>query len=117
MQCVGELQADSQDIKGSIVEFCGDQDGSRFIQQKLENQADENRKLILEEIEPNIYALMSDVFGNYVIQKLFEVCNQQEKAMLGSKMEGNVLQLSSQMYGCRVSDWYLSVSDIETRHD
>jgi pumilio RNA-binding family len=57
----------------------------------------------LAEIEPDIFALMSDVFGNYVIQKLFEVCNQQEKAMLGAKMEGQILKLSSQMYGCRVS--------------
>lgn len=85
------------------MEFCGDQDGSRFIQQKLDHATEEKRKKLLQEIEPDIYALMSDVFGNYVVQKLFEVCDQQEKATLAGKMEGHVLELSHQVYGCRVS--------------
>ncbi|EIW70182.1 hypothetical protein TREMEDRAFT_29689 [Tremella mesenterica DSM 1558] len=90
------------EIKGQLAEFCGDQHGSRFIQQKLENATEAERRQILEELEPNVYQLMTDVFGNYVIQKLFEVCDQTEKAGLAKKMEGHVLQLSMQMYGCRV---------------
>jgi hypothetical protein len=57
----------------------------------------------MNEIEPNLFALMMDVFGNYVIQKLFEVCDQSQKAEIGNKMEGNVFKLSMEMYGCRVS--------------
>jgi hypothetical protein len=86
-----------------MVEFCGDQHGSRFIQQRLEQGTEDDRALVLSEIEPNIFALMMDVFGNYVIQKLFEVCDQGQKAVLASKMEGNVVKLSLEMYGCRVS--------------
>jgi hypothetical protein len=85
-----------------MVEFCGDQHGSRFIQQRLESGNEEDRALALGEIEPNIFALIMDVFGNYVIQKLFEVCDQSQKARLASKMEGNVVKLSLEMYGCRV---------------
>lgn len=58
---------------------------------------------MFDEIMPNAYQLMTDVFGNYVIQKLFEHGDQQQKAALAKKMEGHVLQLSMQMYGCRVS--------------
>lgn len=57
---------------------------------------------MFDEIMPNAYQLMTDVFGNYVIQKLFEHGDQAQKAALASKMETHVLQLSMQMYGCRV---------------
>lgn len=87
-----------------MVEFCGDQHGSRFIQQRLEQGQDEDRATVLAEIEPDTFALMMDVFGNYVIQKLFEVCNQGQKVQLAAKMEGNVFKLSLEMYGCRVSE-------------
>lgn len=100
--CTAHHTLMQQDISGHMVEFCGDQHGSRFIQQRLEQGNDEDRALVIDEIEPNTFALMMDVFGNYVIQKLFEVCNQAEKAKLADKMEGNVYKLSLEMYGCRV---------------
>ena len=61
-----------KDITGYIVEFSGDQHGSRFIQQKLETAADDEKQLVFTEILPSALELMTDVFGNYVIQKFFE---------------------------------------------
>ncbi|GJJ70192.1 pumilio RNA-binding family [Entomortierella parvispora] len=90
------------DIAGSVVEFSGDQHGSRFIQQKLETATDEEKTMIFEEIMPQALQLMTDVFGNYVIQKFFEYGPQDQKAQLAKKMEGHVLSLALQMYGCRV---------------
>ncbi|WVQ78476.1 hypothetical protein IAT38_000562 [Cryptococcus sp. DSM 104549] len=90
------------DIFGHIVEFAGDQHGSRFIQQKLETATPEDRQKLFDEILPNAYQLMTDVFGNYVTQKMFEHGDQIQKAALAKKMEGHVLALSMQMYGCRV---------------
>ncbi|TPX33859.1 hypothetical protein SmJEL517_g03374 [Synchytrium microbalum] len=91
-----------RDIVGSIVEFSGDQHGSRFIQQKLETASSEDKQMVFEEILPNALQLMTDVFGNYVIQKFFEHGNQIQKQVLGKQMETHVLSLSLQMYGCRV---------------
>lgn len=52
---------------GHVVEFSGDQHGSRFIQQKLETATSEERQLIFDEIVPqNALQLIQDVFGNYV---------------------------------------------------
>ncbi|WWC60863.1 uncharacterized protein I303_103439 [Kwoniella dejecticola CBS 10117] len=90
------------DIFGHIAEFSGDQHGSRFIQQKLETATLEDRQKLFDEIMPNAYQLMTDVFGNYVTQKMFEHGDQKQKAALAKKMEGHVLALSMQMYGCRV---------------
>ncbi|KAJ3005157.1 mRNA binding protein puf3 [Thoreauomyces humboldtii] len=91
-----------RDIVGSIVEFSGDQHGSRFIQQKLETANSEEKQMVFDEILPNALQLMTDVFGNYVIQKFFEHGNQIQKQILAKQMESHVLSLSLQMYGCRV---------------
>lgn len=56
-----------QDIFGHIVEFSGDQHGSRFIQQKLEDATDEEKQRVFDEIVPiKTTQLIQDVFGNYV---------------------------------------------------
>ncbi|KIK96804.1 hypothetical protein PAXRUDRAFT_137657 [Paxillus rubicundulus Ve08.2h10] len=92
-----------RDIFGYVVEFSGDQHGSRFIQQKLESATSEEKQVVFDEIVPdNALQLIQDVFGNYVIQKLFEHGTQVQKTVLANTMEGHILPLSLQMYGCRV---------------
>ncbi|KAK0645954.1 armadillo-type protein [Cercophora newfieldiana] len=89
-------------IYDHIVEFSGDQHGSRFIQEKLESANSDEKDQVFREIEPNALQLMRDVFGNYVIQKFFEHGNQVQKKVLASAMKGKVIDLSLQMYACRV---------------
>lgn len=90
------------DIYENVVEFAGDQHGSRFIQQKLETANSEVKDRVFRELEKNALQLMQDVFGNYVIQKFFEHGDQKQKANLAGKMKGHVFALSNQMYACRV---------------
>lgn len=91
-----------KDIYNHIVEFSGDQHGSRFIQLKLETANSDEKDQVFREIHPNSIQLMTDVFGNYVIQKFFEHGNQSQKKILANQMRNHVLTLSLQMYGCRV---------------
>ncbi|KAK9488899.1 armadillo-type protein [Lipomyces starkeyi] len=91
-----------KDIYGHVVEFSGDQHGSRFIQQRLETANSDEKETIFNEIRSNSLQLMTDVFGNYVIQKFFEHGNQMQKTILAKQMEGHIINLSLQMYGCRV---------------
>ena len=93
---------DFKDIYNHIVEFSGDQHGSRFIQLKLETANSDEKEQVFREIHPNSIQLMTDVFGNYVIQKFFEHGNQSQKKILANQMKNHVLTLSLQMYGCRV---------------
>ena len=61
-----------KDIFGYVVEFSGDQHGSRFIQQKLETATSEEKQIVFEEIVPdNALQLIQDVFGNYVANPPF----------------------------------------------
>jgi mRNA-binding protein PUF3 len=91
-----------RDIYNHVVEFSGDQHGSRFIQQKLETANSDEKDQVFREIEPNAIQLMKDVFGNYVVQKFFEHGNQVQKRLLAEKMKGKVVDLSIQVYACRV---------------
>lgn len=98
----GNKRYELKDIYNHVVEFSGDQHGSRFIQQKLETANSDEKEQVFREIQPNCLQLMTDVFGNYVVQKLFEHGNQTQKKILANQMRGHVLALSTQMYGCRV---------------
>ncbi|KAL4884077.1 armadillo-type protein [Aspergillus karnatakaensis] len=91
-----------KDIYGSIVEFSGDQYGSRFLQQKLETANSDEKEKVFREIEENTMPLALDIFGNYVIQKLFEHGNQAQKKQMAERMKGQIYSLSMAAYGCRV---------------
>ncbi|CAK7211922.1 mRNA binding protein puf3 [Sporothrix curviconia] len=91
-----------RDIYGHIVEFSGDQHGSRFIQSKLETANSDDKEHIFREISANALVLMRDVFGNYVVQKFFEHGSQVQKKYLAEQMRGKMVELSTQAYACRV---------------
>jgi mRNA-binding protein PUF3 len=91
-----------RDIYDHVVEFSGDQHGSRFIQSKLETANSDEKEVLFKEIGPNAVQLMKDVFGNYVIQKFFAHGNQIQKKVLAGHMKGKMVDLSLQMYSCRV---------------
>nr|XP_043620566.1 pumilio homolog 5-like [Erigeron canadensis]XP_043620567.1 pumilio homolog 5-like [Erigeron canadensis] len=103
------------DILGNIVEFCGDQHGSRFIQQKLEICSNEEKECVFKEVLPNASSLIIDVFGNYVIQKFFEYGSGEQRRELANQLEGQILPLSLQMYGCRVIQKALDVIELEQK--
>lgn len=85
--------------KGHVIEFCLDQNGSRFIQQRLEVADAVEKRAVMNEVVPSIKELQNDVFGNYVIQKLFEFGNDEIRAGLKNTLKGNMMLLSLQMYG------------------
>jgi pumilio RNA-binding family len=90
------------DIKGHVVQFCQDQNGSRFIQQRLEIGDDVEKLIVMTEVLPEVVRLRNDVFGNYVVQKLLGFGTDKMKEDLRHTMTGEMVQLSMQIYGCRV---------------
>ena len=98
-------------IEGHVVEFCQDQNGSRFIQQRLEMGNVAEQLLVMQEVLPAIRRLRNDVFGNYVVQKLLDFGTPTMKAEIRDTLEGEMLQLSLQMYGCRVVQKALEALD------
>lgn len=66
----------SEYAKGHIVEFCKDQNNSRFIQQGLEIRDESEKEMVMIEVLPKVGLLINDVFGNYVVQKLWDFGNE-----------------------------------------
>ncbi|MFS7962919.1 putative armadillo-like helical, pumilio domain-containing protein [Helianthus anomalus] len=57
--------------------------------------------MVFNEIMPQAYSLMTDVFGNYVVQKCFEHGSATQIRELAEQLTGHVLTPSLQMYGWR----------------
>jgi len=102
------------DIKGHVPEFCQDQNGSRFIQQRLEIGDQAEKQRVLQEVLEHMERLRNDVFGNYVVQKLFDFGTLEMKSDLCASLKGDMVHLSLQMYGCRVVQKALEVVDEHT---
>jgi hypothetical protein len=86
------------------VEFCQDQNGSRFIQQRIEVGNTGEKEAVMTEVLPAVRRLRNDVFGNYVVQKLLDFGTPHMKADLCGTLQGEMLQLSLQMYGYVMHD-------------
>jgi pumilio RNA-binding family len=100
-------------IEGYVVEFCQDQSGSRFIQQRLEMGDHFEQQIVMKEVLPAIRRLRNDVFGNYVLQKLLDFGTSKMKCDIRDTLEGEMLPLSLQVYGCRVVQKALEALDEE----
>lgn len=90
-----------KDVIGHVDVFCGDQAGSRLIQEMIESASNEDKEAIFQEMLPNTIPLCLDPFGNYVIQKFFEYGVQRQKQELASQMKGKIVDLSKHAFGCR----------------
>jgi len=93
----------SQLVEAGVIEkLARDQNGSRFIQQRLETASLQDKEGVFRQIQRNALALCEDVFGNYVIQKFFEHGTDTHRIELAQIIRGRVLPLTKSMYGCRV---------------
>eukprot|EP01063_Lacrimia_lanifica_P019313 TRINITY_DN2648_c0_g1_i1.p1 TRINITY_DN2648_c0_g1~~TRINITY_DN2648_c0_g1_i1.p1 ORF type:complete len:894 (+),score=235.46 TRINITY_DN2648_c0_g1_i1:465-3146(+) len=103
---VSSRQWDIAALRGHMVEFAKDQDGSRLIQRRLADHDPRGEHdavdMVYQELSAEGLPLMTDVFGNYVIQKILEHGTDRHREGIIGKMEGNVVKLTLQTYGCRV---------------
>lgn len=98
-----------------ICAISRDQDGSRYLQRKLESALEEEINYTFQEIKSSIKDLVTDLFGNYVIQKFLEIGNINQQEKIFKVLEDNVIPYSLHMYGCRVIQKALECSSINKR--
>ncbi|KAI5188715.1 pumilio RNA-binding family [Nematocida sp. AWRm77] len=92
-----------------------DQEGSRFIQKKLDVASSEEIDFTFQEIKKHIGELITDLFGNYVIQKFLEIGTLAQKKEILDAMEDSVIPLALHMYGCRVVQKALECKEINKK--
>eukprot|EP00759_Apiculatamorpha_spiralis_P058987 PhF_6_TR955/c2_g1_i1/m.1786/K17943/PUM; pumilio RNA-binding family len=99
------------DLRGHIVEFSKDQEGSRFIQRQTDVATNEARAMVADEVVPVARDLTMDVFGNYVVQKTLEYGTEAVCKKIINALLGDILTLTLHTYGCRVVQRALEVAD------
>ena len=99
---VSQSREAPHDIGMMCVALCKDQEGSRFIQKKLEEWNNEQTSAFFLSICDNSYELSTNLFGNYVIQKIIPLLKEDELFKLILQFFGQICELSLHIYGCRV---------------
>lgn len=90
------------DCKNRIYSMCKDQNGCRFLQKVLEEDATGYAcDLIYEEVVPHIAELMLDPFGNYLCQKLIEKCTVEQRIALIGDVSSHLVKISKNIHGTR----------------
>ncbi|CAD7929555.1 unnamed protein product [Amoebophrya sp. A120] len=105
------MKKELNEILPHVVEFCKDQYGSRYIQQKLQVSAAHEKQAFYLALKPHVRDLVLDPFGNYVVQKFFERGNREHREGLASELRGLALGLSYHMFGCWVMQRLMEVLD------
>ncbi|CAD0113019.1 unnamed protein product, partial [Aureobasidium uvarum] len=90
-----------QELIGEIYGLCKDQHGCRYLQKKLEENDDENIRLIFEETNPHMIELMTDPFGNYLCQKLLEYANDDQRTVLIRAAAPSMVKIALNQHGTR----------------
>lgn len=110
----GSTTWELSDVFGSLKEFSADQEGSRFIQKKLDAASVDQMQTAIMELLPDIISVMTDVFGNYVAQKLFDHGTAAQCHTLAERIRSHVVELTLQTYGCRVIQRAIErISDVD----
>jgi hypothetical protein len=115
LDCKAKTDWDLARIKGHILMFSQDQQGSRFIQEKLDTGRDVEKAMIFDEIIKESQSLIVERYGNYVIQKFLIHGSRSQIDALVHNLQGNVFKLSVHAYGCRVIQKALEVISREKR--
>ncbi|KAI5171406.1 pumilio RNA-binding family [Nematocida sp. LUAm3] len=98
-----------------IYSISKDQEGSRFIQKKLDSSSQEEIDITFLEVKKWISDLIVDLFGNYVIQKFLEIGSQEQQQEIFLSMEPMIIPLALHMYGCRVVQKALECKEINRK--
>lgn len=90
------------DTKMVFAAVCKDQDGSRFVQSRMDKWTAEQIRFFFLQIQGVAYELSTNLFGNYVIQKIIPLLEEEDSFKLILQFFGHIYELSLHVYGCRV---------------
>lgn len=102
-----EIRLSLEEVLPRLVHYAQEQEGSRFLQWKLESCSKEEQSRIFEKAAPAARKLSKDAFGNFVIQKLLDSCSREQAASLVAQVKSGIIDLSMDKYGCRVVQKFL----------
>lgn len=91
------------------VQICKEQEGSRYIQDKLDLWTQSDVEIFFETIIESFVDLSTNVFGNYVVQKIIKQLNETQLVEIFYKIYEHIGTMSLNIYGCRVIQIFLEL--------
>mmetsp|Transcript_11586 Transcript_11586/g.21509 ORF Transcript_11586/g.21509 Transcript_11586/m.21509 type:complete len:815 (-) Transcript_11586:69-2513(-) len=96
-------------FRGMIFRLSQEQNGCRFLQQRVDREGSKAVELILSEVRSNLVTLMMDPFGNYLFQKLLEHANREQRDIMLQETRDYLVEAALNLHGTRSVQKFIQV--------
>ncbi len=101
------------ELVSSIVTIAKDNNGCRFLQQKMNEMPLVVLQNIFQQSLPSIAELCNDAFGNFFVQKLVELLSKENIFIFINSLQYHFFDIATNPYGTRVIQKLLEMDDAE----
>jgi len=98
-----------EECKGKIFQLSQEQNGCRYLQQKVEADGSSACEMILAEVQSRLSTLMMDPFGNYLFQKLVEKATADQRQIMLELVRSNMIAAALNLHGTRSVQKFIEV--------
>jgi len=104
------MSAPLREYEGRIFQLSQQQQGCRFLQQKVDEEGRMACQMILNEVGDRLSDLMMDPFGNYLFQKLLEHANVEQRDEMLSAVQSHLYKAARNLHGTRSVQKFVEVT-------
>merc|ERR1712176_219022 len=97
------------EYKDKLYQLSQEQNGCRYLQQKVDADGEKACVIILEEVRDRLVQLMMDPFGNYLFQKLLEQVSAEQRMQMLKQVSGHLVQAALNLHGTRSVQKFIEV--------
>lgn len=103
------IETPLEQFTGKIFQMSREQNGCRYLQQKVDLEKEAACVTILHEVRPRLVQLMMDPFGNYLFQKLLEHLRPYQRLEVLQRVRTNIVHASLNIHGTRSVQKFIEV--------
>lgn len=112
-----KLPADAplEQLEGRFLQLAQEQNGCRYLQQRIAREGAPGAALVLREVFPHLVQLMMDPFANYMYQKLLEHASPDQRVRMLEAVRGSLLVASLNLHGTRSVQKHIEMGGKDAR--
>lgn len=102
-------QTPLSEYKGAIFQLSQEQNGCRYLQQKVDRDGSDAVEAILHEVSSRLVTLMLDPFGNYLFQKLLDHATPEQSNIMLLETKAHLIQAALNLHGTRSVQKFIEI--------
>ena len=95
------VDAPLEQLEGRFLQLAQEQNGCRYLQQRIAREGPSGASLVLREVFPHLVQLMMDPFANYMYQKLLEHAAPEQRLQMLEAVQASLYDASLNLHGTR----------------